>query len=439
MIPMAKQMKDSGVEWIGEIPDNWSVFKTLRLLDMPITDGPHETPSLYDEGIPFISAEAVSCGCGGIDFSRKRGYISREYYVECCKKYTPRLHDIYMIKSGATTGRVSMVDTEVEFAIWSPLAVFRANSKKIAPRYLFYSLQADYYQNQISLSWSFGTQQNIGMRVLEQLKLAVPVVEEQQKIVEFLDSKCTEIDKVVEQTRATIEEYKKLKQAIITDAVTKGVRGPRPMKPSGLEWIGDIPEEWCMKRFKYLGTYRNGLTYKPEELSDSGILVLRSSNIQNGQIALEDNVYVDSVIKDELKVRKGDILICSRNGSRELIGKNAIIKDDMDASFGAFMMIFRSNSPEYMRYILNSSVFSYYLASFFTATINQLTANNFGNMKVPFCSNLEEQKGIIDFLDAKCAEIDCIIEKKEQLIEELGSYKKSLIYEYVTGKKEVTA
>ena len=271
------------------------------------------------------------------------------------------------------------------------------------------------------------------------MRCTFPPYVEQDRIAIFLDAKCAEIDKVVEQTRATIEEYKKLKQAIITEAVTKGVRGPRPMKPSGVEWMGDIPEEWCMKRFKYLGTYRNGLTYKPEELSDSGILVLRSSNIQNGQIALEDNVYVDSVIKDELKVRKGDILICSRNGSRELIGKNAIIKDDMDASFGAFMMIFRSNSPEYMRYVLNSSVFSYYLASFFTATINQLTANNFGNMKVPFCSNLEEQKGIIDFLDAKCAEIDRIIEKKEQLIEELGSYKKSLIYEYVTGKKEVTA
>ena len=271
------------------------------------------------------------------------------------------------------------------------------------------------------------------------MRCTCPPYVEQERIAIFLDAKCAEIDKVVEQTRATIEEYKKLKQAIITEAVTKGVRGPRPMKPSGVEWMGDIPEEWCMKRFKYLGTYRNGLTYKPEELSDSGMLVLRSSNIQNGQIALEDNVYVDSVIKDELKVRKGDILICSRNGSRELIGKNAIIKDDMDASFGAFMMIFRSNSPEYMRYILNSSVFSYYLASFFTATINQLTANNFGNMKVPFCSNLEEQKGIIDFLDAKCAEIDRIIGKKELLIEELGSYKKSLIYEYVTGKKEVTA
>lgn len=323
------------------------------------------------------------------------------------------------------TGKYWNVDTAFDVAVTDDIAL----------RFYYYlatCFDYTYYSSQTAVPSM--TQSNyLSMR------LPIPFINVQNCIVKLLDAKCAEICKIIERTRATIEEYKKLKQAIITDAVTKGVRGPRSMKPSGVEWIGDIPEEWCMKRFKYLGTYRNGLTYKPEELSDSGILVLRSSNIQNGQIALEDNVYVDSVIKDELKVRKGDILICSRNGSRELIGKNAIIKDDMDASFGAFMMIFRSNSPEYMRYILNSSVFSYYLASFFTATINQLTANNFGNMKVPFCSNLEEQKGIIDFLDAKCAEIDRIIEKKEQLIEELGSYKKSLIYEYVTGKKEVTA
>lgn len=101
---MAREMKDSGVAWGGQIPANWDVYKTLYCLEMPITDGPHTTPELYDEGIPFVSAEAVSCGDGDIDFSHIRGYISKEFYEECCRKYIPQLDDIYMIKSGATTG-----------------------------------------------------------------------------------------------------------------------------------------------------------------------------------------------------------------------------------------------------------------------------------------------------------------------------------------------
>lgn len=110
-------LKDSGIEWIGEIPEHWEISKTLFSLSMPITDGPHTTPELFETGIPFVSAEAVSFGNGRIDFSRIRGYISENFYQECCKKYVPQVDDIYMIKSGATTGRIAMVDTDVKFTI----------------------------------------------------------------------------------------------------------------------------------------------------------------------------------------------------------------------------------------------------------------------------------------------------------------------------------
>ena len=170
---------------------------------------------------------------------------------------------------------------------------------------------------------------------------------------------------------------------------------------------------------------------------ENGTLVLRSSNIKGGKLVLNDNVYVSSEIPNVLKVQKGDILICSRNGSRDLIGKNAIIDADIDASFGAFMMIFRSSCPRYMYYILNSHVFNYYLGSFFTSTINQLTGKNFGGMDVVFCPNTSEQNAIIEYLDKKCSEIDKAIANKEQVIEKFTEYKKSLIYECVTGKRKV--
>lgn len=214
------EMHNSGNRWIGEIPSHWRVAKTLHCLSMAITDGPHATPELFDDGIPFISAEAVSCGNGRIDFSHMRGYISEEFYNECCKKYVPEVDDVYMIKSGATTGRVSIVDTERIFTIWSPLAVFRANRKRIMPKYLFYALQSDYYQKQVELGWTYGTQQNIGMRTLETLKICLPPLDEQKMIVEYLDKKCGYIDDLIAEKEAVVDDLNLYKRSIIHEAVT---------------------------------------------------------------------------------------------------------------------------------------------------------------------------------------------------------------------------
>lgn len=175
-------MKNSGVDVYPSVPEHWNVQKTLTTLTMPITDGPHTTPELLSEGIPFVSAEAVSCGNGGIDFDHIRGFISREFYDECSKKYVPQRDDIYMIKSGATTGRVSVVDTDRIFTIWSPLAVFRCNPDVVHFRFLYYFLQSSAYQRQVQFGWTYGTQQNIGMRTLERLKVFVPPLDEQYAI-----------------------------------------------------------------------------------------------------------------------------------------------------------------------------------------------------------------------------------------------------------------
>ena len=213
------EMKDSGIEWLGLIPSHWKICRTLYILSMPITDGPHETPELYGEGVPFVSAEAVSCGNGKIDFNHIRGYISQEYYQECCKKYIPKKNDVYMIKSGATTGKVAVVDTDKIFTIWSPLAVFRAN-EKFHYKYLFYFLQSDAYQKQVELNWSYGTQQNIGMRVLEKLKIFFPSLAEQKKIADFLDKKCAAIDESICRREKLIEKLREYKKSLMYEVVT---------------------------------------------------------------------------------------------------------------------------------------------------------------------------------------------------------------------------
>ena len=218
------KMKPSGIDWIGDIPEHRKVMKTLFALSMPITDGPHETPQLYDDGIPFVSAEAVSCGNGRIDFDHIRGFISKAYYEECCKKYIPRRNDIYMIKSGATTGKVALVDTEQIFTIWSPLAVFRCNDKVMYFKYMFYLLQSDLYQTQVQLGWSYGTQQNIGMRTLEKLIIPVPSLEEQIQIANYLDSSVGKIENVRSNIERKISFLQERKQIIINDVVTGKVK-----------------------------------------------------------------------------------------------------------------------------------------------------------------------------------------------------------------------
>lgn len=213
-------MKDSGVEWIGEIPEGWNVGKTIYALSMPITDGPHETPELLSNGIPFVSAEAVSCGNGRIDFDHIRGFISEEYYEECSKKYKPKINDIYMIKSGATTGKVALVDTDMVFTIWSPLAVFRSDEAKCHYRFLFYFLQSDAYQKQVETKWTYGTQQNIGMRSLEKLLMCFPPVDEQVAIADYLDKSCEDIGELIRMNESAIQQLKEYRQSLIYEAVT---------------------------------------------------------------------------------------------------------------------------------------------------------------------------------------------------------------------------
>ena len=207
----------------------------------------------------------------------------------------------------------------------------------------------------------------------------------------------------------------------------------RKMKDSGIEWIGEIPEEWEVVRIKMLCKTRNGLAYSNSDLcdEDEGTLVLRASNIKEGELTFKDNVYVNKNIPSDLMVKDGDILICSTNGSKELVGKNAIIRD-IKASFGAFMMVLRCDNPEMMYYILNSSLFDYHKGSFSTTTINQLTKSNLNNMKIPWSRDSKSRELITLFLNKKSLLIEKIKNTILKEIENLESYKKSVITEAVT-------
>lgn len=169
--------------------------KLIEMLCQPVTDGPHTTPKLVSEGIPFISATAIHEG--RIHFEDAQGFITKEFDDECAKKYKPKRDDVYMVKSGSTTGKVGYVDTDVDFNIWSPLAAMRVNSECSA-RYLFHLLQTQSIQFQVSTRMSHGSQPNLSMRVLEQFDVIIPTLQEQTRIVNILekyDTLCNDNEK----------------------------------------------------------------------------------------------------------------------------------------------------------------------------------------------------------------------------------------------------
>ena len=220
-------MKDSGVEWLGKVPVHWDVSNIKRLVATPVTDGPHETPNFPDEGIPFVSAEAVSSGV--LDFEKKRGYISVEDHQSYSLKYRPRRGDIYMIKSGATTGVTAIVETDDDFNIWSPLAVIRCD-ESCDPYFVLNFMRSKNFLEAVTLNWSFGTQQNIGMGVIENLAVPVPPLAEQLRIAALLRSVTSRINALTEKAEEAMSLLQERRAALISAAVTGkiDVRGLAP-------------------------------------------------------------------------------------------------------------------------------------------------------------------------------------------------------------------
>ena len=430
-----REMKDSGVEWIGEIPKEWNVGKTLYALSMPITDGPHETPELFDEGIPFISAEAVSCGNGHIDFEHIRGYISQEFYEECCKKYVPKINDIYMIKSGATTGKVAKVETQKLFTIWSPLAVFRVEPQRCYYEYLYYFIQSDAYQKQIENKWTYGKQQNIGMRTLEKLMICFPSITQQKLIADYLDSKCSKIDEIIEKQQAIIEKLKEYKFSIITEAVTKGINPDVELKDSTIDMCEQIPVHWSISQNRYLFSLRDEKNYKPLEevrllslYTDLGVFP-HGEQEERGNKAVKAEGYK--------VVYENDIVVNIILAWMGAIGRSAY-----DGVTSPAYDIYKPNEnvcSRYYHYLYRTKPFSaecYKYGRGIMAMRWRTYSSEFKSIKVPVPPYIEQCQ-IADYLDSKCEMLDKTIADRNKAIEKLQEYKKSLIYEVVTGKKEV--
>lgn len=434
---MARQMKDSGVEWMGEIPKEWNIIPAKRMFR-----NTGETKKDDDVQLTASQQYGIISQSDYMSLTGSRVVLATQDLEKW--KHVEPLDFIISLRS--FQGGLEM--SEVTGCITWHYVVLRSCHDGINVRFYKWLFKSSEYITALQRTCNYIRDgQDIRYSNFEQVPLFLPKKEEQEKIANILDTKCAEIDKVVEHTRATIEEYKKLKQAIITEAVTKGVRGPRPMKPSGVEWIGDIPVGWyTSKAGRFIASTQNGLTRR--DLSESsGDIVLKLRNITpDGTIdySAVTRVKLSDAEKTAYTLEKGDFLFVRVNGSKSLVGKSAIFDgSDEDVAYNDHIIRVRletNYSRAYFKWFLLSTSGKTEIDMRTSTSAGQFTISGQELRNIRLCvPSEEEQQEIAAYLDTKCAEIDRIIEKKEQLIEELGSYKKSLIYEYVTGKKEVTA
>jgi type I restriction enzyme, S subunit len=305
---------------------------------------------------------------------------------------------------------------------------------------MYWILSSNVFTSFIDLNKNGTTILHLYQNVFERFYYSVPSLSEQTTIAKYLDSdKTSAIDRKIKLLTAKTDKYKALRRSLINETVCRGLNPNVQLKDSGIEWIGMIPEHWEVKRFKDIAYSITGLTYSPDDIVDEGegVLVLRSGNIQNGELSFNDNVFVNSNIGKNLFVRKGDILLCSRNGSANLVGKSAYIDKNYNYTWGAFMTVARSKMGRFLFYALNSDLFKRNMGLFQTSTVNQLTSKMLDNMAF-IVPTKEEQIEIVDYLDTKTTKIDTILTNISEQFNKLKLLRKTLINDVVTGKIKVT-
>lgn len=422
---MTRAMKDSGIEWIGEIPIDWSLNRTKNyFINHKDIAGEksdeYERLALTLNGVIKRSKEDST----GLQPEAFDGYqILRE------NELVFKLIDLENI----STSRVGLCP--FENGIVSPAYIVLTPRNNINPKYSEYYFLSMWHREIFNHIGDNGVRSSLNVKDLLNVPITIPSMPEQQKIADFLDEKCSHIDSVLEKVRASIDEYKQLKQSVITQAVTKGVRPNRPMKDSGIEWIGEIPLDWDISKVKHCFTRKNSKAKQDNPV----VLSLTRSGVKIRDISTNEGQLAESYY-DYNPVQVGDLLL---NPMDLYSGANCSYSDVEGVISPAYINLKNKEG------VSNSKFYDYYfkvqywmmvLFSFGKGvsfdnrwTLGQETLMNFP-IVYPL---LSEQQQIADFLDNKCSEIDKIITKKEELIAELKTYKKSLIYEYVTGKKEV--
>lgn len=430
-----REMKDSGIAWMGAMPRAWKMNTIAQIfLQVKCKNTGLQEKNLLSLSYGKVKRKSIDTVEGLLPESFD-GYniIEKDDIVL-------RLTDL---QNDHTSLRVGLAE---ERGIITSAYLTIRNRSNFCPKYLYY------YLHSFDIAKGFygmgaGVRQGLNWDGVKWLKILAPSVPEQERIAAFLDAECAEIDAVLEKTRASIEEYKKLKQAVITQAVTKGIRGDRPMKDSGIEWIGDIPAEWRKTQLRHCAAIKSGITLgKKYEKTDSLVErpYLRVANVQDGYVDLSVLTTIEVTQDEDLKyrLRAGDVLM-TEGGDRDKLGRGCVWHGEIEPCLHQNHIFAVQTSkdtllPEFLEYLTVSDVGRSYfdVTAIKTTNLACTSSSKVLAFTIPLPS-VEEQAEIVEALNTKCAGIDALVAKKQQYLTEIENYKKSLIYEYVTGKKEV--
>lgn len=421
-----REMKDSEASWLGMIPTEWELKKINSLYSLrntKVSDRDYSPLSVTMKGIVPQLENAAKTNAHDDRKLVKKGDFAINSRSD--RRGSCGISDM--------DGSVSLINT-----------VLKPN-QEMNPKYynwLFHTVQFadEFYAN------GHGIVNDLWTTTWQDMKKILtpsPPIEEQQRIANFLDEKCSEIDslaKNIEKQIGTLEVYKK---SIITEAVTKGLDPNVVMKDSGIEGVNEIPSHWQVKRAKYIceSLFKgNGIT-KDDIKDDGDICCIRYGEIYskyNGAVTAPTTSTNISLVTSPKHIKKGDLLFAGTGELIEEIGKNIVYMGNSPCLAGGDIIIMRhSQNPIFLNYTMNS-VLTQIQKSKGKAKLKvvHISATDIGNLFVAM-PPLEEQQQIADYLDSKCSEIDAIIQTKKEQLDVLAEYKKSLIYEYVTGKKEV--
>ena len=424
-----REMKDSGIVWIGAIPKRWQLSKIGSLYTQrneKVSDKDYQPLSVTMQGIlPQLATAAKT------DDGDNRKLV--------------RVGDFAINSRSDRRGSCGISPLDGSVSLINIILTPRTAMHPGYYNWLFHTtLFADEFYK-----WGHGIVADLWTTRWQEMKsITVPVPEyaEQERIAAFLDAECAEIDAVLEKTRASIEEYKKLKQAVITQAVTKGVRGDRPMKDSGIEWIEDIPESWEVSSVRYIGQLQNGISKGGEFFGKGFPFVSYGDVYKNYELPHSISGLIDTT-EDEratYSVEYGDIFFTRTSETIEEVGFSCVCKRSIpNATFAGFIIRLRPFCADekiltdYAKYYFRGE----HIRAYLVKEMNLVTRASLGQTLLKGMSVIvppkSVQKEIAEYLDDKCADIDALVAKKQQYLTEIENYKKSLIYEYATGKKEV--
>lgn len=453
-----REMKDSGIEWVGNIPNNW-IMKPYRNIITQRDGGawgtdPTEDNQMICMRIADFDYEKFKFSSKPIENLTKRKYTKRQIL-----NLSLQSGDILIEKSGGgektPVGRAIIFDKEYPALFANFMDRIRVNNNEVIPRFVVYWLGAwygckgsPYFINQTT-----GIQ-NIALTLfLAKAHICYPKLEDQQAIANFLDAKCADIDSLTGDIQKQIDILKEYKKSVITRAVTKGLDPNVEMKDSGIAWIGKIPKHWIYPKLTYIldteheypiGDGDHG-TIKANDYVQEGIPFIRVQNLGFATpLRLDDVVYITK--KQNITIKnstlKPDDILFAKTGAT--IGKVGIVPKELLISnttshVGKITVNQKIIIPRFLFYALSSTV-GYKLLWDIAgqkSTRPELSIEEIKRLHIILPDSLQEQQTIVDYLDAKCANIDAAIAGKQKQLDVLKEYKKSLIYEYVTGKKEV--